>query len=55
MNLTWENDKKPSFRLDFGLFWPKFALPPKKIFMGFTSTRCYTLLKAIIVCNFKEN
>ena len=28
---------------------------PKFFFMGFTSTRCYTLLQAIIVCNFKEN
>ena len=27
----------------------------KFFFMGFTSTRCYTLLQAIIVCNFKEN
>ena len=24
-------------------------------FMSFTSIRCYTLLQAIIICNFKEN
>ena len=33
--------KKPSFRADFG---------PKNFFVGFTSTRFYTLLQAIIVC-----
>ena len=33
--------KKPSFRADFG---------PKNLFVGFTSTRFYTLLQAIIVC-----
>ena len=35
---------------DFGMFWA-----PKVFSMNFTSTRCYTLLQAIIVCNFKEN
>ena len=30
-------------------------LVPKKFFVGFTTTRCYKLLQAIIVCNFKEN
>ena len=27
---------------------------PEIFFVGFTSTRCYALLQAIIVCNFKE-
>ena len=31
---------------------PNFG--PKTFFMGFTSIRCYTLLQAIIICNFKE-
>ena len=30
MNQTWENGKKPSFRSDFGPFWPKVG--PKKLF-----------------------
>ena len=30
-------------------------LVPKLVFVGFTSTTCYTLLQVIIVCNFKEN
>ena len=42
MNQTWENGKKN----------PNFG--PKIFFMGFTSIRCYTLLQAIIICNFKE-
>ena len=54
MNKTWENGQKPRFGLDFDPFWTKFG-PPKKIFVGFTSTRCYVLFQAIIVCNFKEN
>ena len=28
---------------------------PRNFFEGFTSTRCYTLLQAITVCNFDEN
>ena len=28
---------------------------PKNSFVNFTSTRCYKLLKTIIVCNFNEN
>ena len=55
MNQTWENGKKPNFGADFGSFWPKFGPPPPQIFMSFISTRCYTLLQAIIVSNFKEN
>ena len=49
---TWENGKKANFEPDFGPFWPN--LGPKIFFVGFISTRCYILLKAII-CNFKEN
>ena len=57
----WENGKN----LDFGpnlesqklMILTRFApnLVPKIFFVGFTSTRSYTLLQAIIVCNFKEN
>ena len=54
MNKTWENGWKPRFGLDFGPFWIKFG-PPNFFFVGFTSTRCYVLLQAIIVSNFKEN
>ena len=46
MNQTRKYGKKPSFGADFGL---------KFFFVGFASTRYYTLLQAIIVCNFKEN
>ena len=46
--------KKTNFGPDFGRFWPTFD-PPKFFFVGFDFTRCYTLLQAIIVCNFKEN
>ena len=53
MNQTWENDEKPNFGPDFGPFDPN--LGPQNFFDGFTSTRCWTLSKAIIVCNFKEN
>ena len=45
--------KKPSFGEYLGLLWSKFD--PKNFFVGITSTRCYTLLPDIIVCNFKEN
>ena len=39
---------------DFGLFWPKFA--PSKFFSGFYLYNVgYTLLQAMIFCNFKEN
>ena len=30
-------------------------LAPKISFVNLTSTRCYKLLKTIIVCNFNEN
>ena len=54
MNQTWKNDKKtPSFRLDFGPFNPN--LDPEIFFVDFSSTRCYALLQAMIICNFKEN
>ena len=42
--------KKTQFQAPF---WPKFG--PKDFFCGFTSTRYCTLLKAVIVCYFKEN
>ena len=54
MNLFLENGKKPSFSPDFGLFFAQIW-SPKILFVGFTSSRCYTLLQAIIVCNFKDN
>ena len=54
MNQTWENGKKTNFGSDFGLFWPTFG-PHKFFCVGFTSTKCYALLKAIIVCHFKED
>ena len=33
MNQTWENDKKPGFGPDFGIFGP--YLGPKNFFQGF--------------------
>ena len=38
-------------------FWPVLAQiwSPKIFFVGFTSTRCYTLLGTIIVRNLKDN
>ena len=38
-------------------FWPIFAQiwSPKFFLVGFTSTRCYKLFQAIIVCYLKEN
>ena len=52
MNQTWKNGQKHSARPDFHSFWPKFG---PIFFLGFTSTRCYALLQAIIVHNSKEN
>ena len=51
---NWENGKK---KLILGLILTRFGpnVVPKNLFVGFTSTRCYALLQAIIVCNFKEN
>ena len=44
-------------KLISGLVLARFdpKLVPQIFFVGFTSTRCYTLLQAITVCNFKEN
>ena len=53
MNWTWENDKKPSFKPNFGPFGQN--LDPKMLFVDFTYTRCYKLLQAIIVRNLKVN
>ena len=55
INQTGENGWKPSFGPQF---WPVLTqiLSRNNFFcVGFTSTRCYALLKAIIVWNFKEN
>ena len=41
MNQTQENDKKPNW-------------DPQFFFMDFTSAKRYTLMQAIILCNFKE-
>ena len=54
MNQIWENSKKYNFGPDFGQFYPKFG-PQNFFFVGFTSTKYYTLLQATIVCNVKEN
>ena len=53
MRQVWESRNKTNFGADFGPFLPKFNL--QIFFVGFTSTRCYTLSQAIIACNFKEN
>ena len=45
--------KKTSFGPNFGPFDPN--LGTKNFFVDSISARCYTLLQAIIVCNFKEN
>ena len=52
MHQTEENGKKLNSMPDFGYFGPNFG--PKIFFVNFTCTRCYTLLQAITVCNFKE-
>ena len=43
--------------LVLGPILARFApnLVPEIFFEGFTSARCYTLLQAIIISNFKEN
>ena len=53
MNQTWENGKKPSFKPGFGPFG--LHSDAKNFLVGFTSTRWYALLQAIVVCNFKQN
>ena len=52
MNQTWENGKKTIFGPDFCLFLPKFV--PPNFFLGFSSTRCSTLLQAITVYNSRK-
>ena len=32
-----------------------FPALPKKFFLSFASAKCYALLQAVTVCNFKEN
>ena len=51
INQTWENGKK---NLVSGPMLAHIWVP-KIVFVDFTSTRCYKLLQAIIVRNFKEN
>ena len=53
MHQTWENGQKPNFWPNFGPFSPN--LDPRNFFIDFTPTRYYTLLQAIIVCNFNKN
>ena len=54
MKPTLENGKKP---LSLGLILASFVpnLVHNNVFHGSTSTRCYTLLQAINICNLKEN
>ena len=50
MKKTWENGKKPSSGPDFGPFGP--ILGQNQFLTSFTATESYTLLQAIIACNF---
>ena len=53
MNQTWEMGKNlisGPILACLAQIWAS-----KNFFVGFTSTNCYTLSKAIIVFNFKEN
>ena len=50
MKKTWENGKKPSSGPDFGPFGP--ILGQNQFLTSFTATKSYTLLQAIIACNF---
>ena len=50
MKKTWENSKKPSSGPDFGPFGP--ILGQNQFLTSFTATKSYTLLQAIIACNF---
>ena len=51
MNQIEKMAKKTNFGSDFG--GPN--LDPQNFFSGFISSRCYTLLQAIIISNFLEN
>ena len=53
MNPT--DKKKTGKKTNFGSDFLAHIWSPKILFVDFTSARCYTLLQAIIVCNFKEN
>ena len=55
MNQTLENGKKPSSGPNFDPFDKFGSQFFFLLFVNFTSTRNWTLLQAIIVCNFKEN
>ena len=54
LKVNWEKMVKT---LILGLILARFDqnLVPKIFLVGFTSTRCYTLLQAILVCSLKEN
>ena len=47
--------KKTGNKTNFGCDFLAHIWSQKILFVGFTSARCYTLLQAIIACNFKEN
>ena len=47
--------KKTGKKTNFGSDFLAHVWPPKILLVDFASARCYTLLQAIIVCNFKEN
>ena len=53
MKQTSENNKKPNFGPNFGLFGSH--LGPKNVFGGFYHTSPYTLFQSIILCNLKKN
>ena len=56
INQTWKNDQKKLILEPILDHLAQICPPPQKIFFeGFTFSRYYTLLQAIIVCNFKEN
>ena len=54
LNQTWENEKN---KLILGPILDRLVQiwAPKNFSVSFTSTICYILLQAIIVCSFKEN
>ena len=56
-NLRTELEKMAKKKLNRGLVLARFnpKLVPKFFFVVFTFTRCYNVLKAMTVCNFKEN
>ena len=53
MNQTWIKEEKMAKNLVSGQILSRFG--PSNFFVGSTSTRCYTLFQAIIVCSSKKN